>query len=201
MKVCLDAGHGDQDWGAVSPSGRIKEKDMALDVCLRAKHLFEMAGVEVVMTRDDDTFLPLPARPDICNEHDCDIFISYHFNSASSPARGFEIFSTRPKNNSDLLAADIASAHRALFPDQPYRGVREANFTVLVGTACPSVLVEGEFIHTFEGEAFIKDKNNRDKMAQAVVNGALNYLGVEKANNEGLSLEKRIARIEEHLGL
>ena len=200
MRVCLDAGNGDQDWGAVSPNG-VKEKDMALDVCLRAKYLFEQAGVEVVMTRDDDTFLPLSARPAISNEHECDLFISYHFNSASSPARGFEIFSTRPENNSDLLAEDIADAHRRLFPDQVFRGIREANFTVLVGTLCPSVLVEGEFIHTVEGEAFIKDRDNRQKMAQAFVDGAMNYFGYDEPINEGLSLEERLARIESHLGL
>ena len=122
--------------------------------------------------------------------------------SAASPARGFEVFSTRPKNNSDLLAEDIASAHMKLFPEQVYRGTREANFTVLVGTNCPSVLVEGEFIHTLEGEAFIKDKGNRQKMAQAVMDGVISYYDFENGSpTEGLSLEKRVARIEKYLDL
>ena len=208
MKVCLDAGHGGNDVGALGPSG-LKESEMALDVCERAKFMLS-PQVEVVMTRSNDTFISLTKRADICNAEDCDIFISYHFNAATSmTANGWEIFTTKKDNNSDKLATCIGEAHAALFPNQNARQDwadgdldKEANFSVIRRANCPAVLMEGEFIHTTLGEALIKDPSNRDKMARAVASGALKYLGLSPlTNTPALTLEQRVGRIEDHLDI
>jgi len=207
-RVCLDAGHGGNDVGALGPSG-LKESEMALDVCERAKIMLA-PQVEVVMTRSNDTFISLTERADICNAKDCDIFISYHFNAATSmTANGWEIFTTKKDNNSDKLATYIGEAHAALFPTQNARQDwsdgdldKEADFSVIRRSNCPAVLMEGEFIHTPLGEAFIADSSNRDKMARAVVEGALKYLGLSPSTSTPtLTLEERVAKIEEHLDL
>lgn len=208
MKVCLDAGHGGNDVGALGPSG-LKESEMALDVCERAKFMLS-PQVEVVMTRSNDTFISLTKRADICNAEDCDIFISYHFNAATSmTANGWEIFTTKKDNNSDKLATCIGEAHAALFPNQNARQDwadgdldKEANFSVIRRANCPAVLMEGEFIHTTLGEALIKDPSNRDKMARAVAAGALKYLGLSPlTSTPALTLEQRVGRIEDHLDI
>ena len=208
MKVCLDAGHGGNDVGALGPSG-LKESEMALDVCERAKFMLS-PQVEVVMTRSNDTFISLTKRADICNAEDCDIFISYHFNAATSmTANGWEIFTTKKDNNSDKLATCIGEAHAALFPNQNARQDwadgdldKEANFSVIRRANCPAVLMEGEFIHTPLGEALIKDPSNRDKMARAVAAGALKYLGLSPlTSTPALTLEQRVGRIEDHLDI
>ena len=62
---------------------------------------------------------------------------------------------------------------------------------------CPAVLVEGEFIHTPAGEAFIVQ--NKQAMAHALADGVLAYLGLDTA--PVLTLEQRVARIEEDLGI
>lgn len=207
MKVCLDAGHGGHDVGALGPSG-LKESEMALDVCERIKAMLEPL-VEVVMTRSNDTYLTLSKRADICNTHKCDLFISYHFNSADSQlANGWEVFTTRRDNNSDKLATCIGEAHATEFPNQYARNDwadgdldKEANFTVIRLANCPAVLMEGEFIHNPLGEKFIRDVKNRDKMARAVVNGVCKYLGFAQHTKPVLTLEERVSRIEKTLGL
>lgn len=208
MKVCLDAGHGGNDVGALGPSG-LKESEMALDVCERAKIMLS-PYVEVVMTRSNDTFVSLTERADICNDEKCDIFISYHFNSAASTvANGWEIFTTHKDNNSDKLATCIGETHAALFPTQNARQDwsdgdldKEANFSVIRRANCPSVLMEGEFIHTALGEALIKDPSNREKMARAIADGSLKYLGFRPlASKPPLTLEERVDRIEKILGI
>jgi N-acetylmuramoyl-L-alanine amidase len=182
---------------------------MALDVCERAKFMLS-PQVEVVMTRSNDTFISLTKRADICNAEDCDIFISYHFNAATSmTANGWEIFTTKKDNNSDKLATCIGEAHAALFPNQNARQDwadgdldKEANFSVIRRANCPAVLMEGEFIHTTLGEALIKDPSNRDKMARAVAAGALKYLGLSPlTSTPALTLEQRVGRIEDHLDI
>ena len=196
--VCLDPGHGGSDPGCLTPSS-YQEQFYALDVCRRARDILA-PYCNVIMTRDSEaTYVGLTERADISTRNDSDIFISYHFNSAENPADGFELFTTPPENNSDKLAANIWSAHRKQFPNQKDRGVKTANFTVIAKAACPAVLVEGEFIHTLAGEAFVQSKENRQKMAHAVADGALAYLGLD--SKPELTLEQRVTRIEHHLNI
>lgn len=207
MKVCIDAGHGGHDVGALGPSG-LKESEMALDVCERIKLMLEPI-VEVVMTRTNDSYLTLSERADVCNTQKCDLFISYHFNSADSEvANGWEVFTTRRDNNSDKLATCIGDAHAAEFPSQHARNDwsdgdldKEANFAVIRLANCPAVLMEGEFIHNPLGEKFIGEAMNREKMARAVANGVCKYLGFAPQTKPSLTLEERVARLEKHLNL
>jgi len=193
--VCLDPGHGGSDPGACGPT--LRESDQTLDVCLRAREILS-PYCNVIMTRTDDEYVGLTARAEFSNRNDSDALISYHFNSADNDlADGFEIFTTPANNNSDKLAAKIWSAHRKQLPAQWDRGLKQANFTVIAKAACPAVLVEGEFIHTPAGEAFIIQ--NKQAMAHAVADGVLAYLGLDTA--PVLTLEQRVARIEEHLDL
>jgi len=207
VKVCIDAGHGGHDVGALGPSG-LRESDMALDVCERIKVMLDPV-VDVVMTRTNDTYLSLTKRADICNAEGCSLFISYHFNSAESAlANGWEVFTTRKDNNSDKLATCIGEAHASEFPKQFARMDwsdgdldKEANFSVIRRANCPSVLMEGEFIHNPLGEKFIGDADNRNKMARAVANGVCKYLGFGQQTKPPLTLEERVARLEKHMNL
>jgi len=193
--VCLDPGHGGSDPGACGPT--LRESDQTLDVCLRAREILS-PYCNVIMTRTDDEYVGLTARAEFSNRNDSDVFISYHFNSADSDsANGFEIFTTPPENNSDKLAAKIWSAHRKQLPAQWDRGLKEANFTVIAKAACPAVLIEGEFIHTPAGEAFIIQ--NKQAMAHAVADGVLAYLGLDSSPE--LTVEQRLDRIEKHLSI
>jgi len=175
----------------------LRESDQTLDVCLRAREILK-PYCNVIMTREDDEYVGLTARAEISNRADSNALISYHFNSADNDsANGFEIFTTPANNNSDKLAACIWSAHRKQLPTQRDRGLKEANFTVIKKANCPAVLVEGEFIHTPAGEAFIIQ--NKQKMAHAVADGVLAYLGLDTA--PVLTLEQRVDRIEDHLNI
>ncbi len=79
--VVLDAGHGGKDHGAIDHGAR--EKDINLSVALKLGKLIEkkMKDVDVVYTRDDDTFLTLQERADKANKSKGDLFISIHTNS------------------------------------------------------------------------------------------------------------------------
>ena len=196
--VCLDPGHGGSDSGCLTPNNH-QEQSFTLDVCKRARDILA-PYCKVIMTREkEDKYVGLTERAEFANRNDSDIFISYHFNSAETPVDGFEVFTTPPENNSDKLAAKIWSAHRKQFPSQKDRGIKQASFTVIAKAACPAVIVEGEFIHTLAGEAFVQSKENRQKMAHAVADGVLAFFGLD--DKPALTLEQRVARIENHLDL
>jgi N-acetylmuramoyl-L-alanine amidase len=92
-KIVLDPGHGGKDPGAIGIGG-IAEKDIVLAVALKlAQKLKRELGVEVVLTRKDDRFIPLEDRTAIANAEDADLFVSLHMNaSPNGEAKGLETY-------------------------------------------------------------------------------------------------------------
>lgn len=91
-KVVIDAGHGGKDPGAIGVSG-LKEKDVTLDIAKRLSAILRENGIEVVMTRSTDKFIPLSGRVDIANRSKADLFLSVHANANRVRSlRGFEIY-------------------------------------------------------------------------------------------------------------
>ncbi len=111
--VVVDAGHGGWDHGAVGTTGT-READVALQLARRvAEGLKEQLGVEVLMTRDDDTFIPLRERAAIANQAGADLFLSIHANAAPGPgAWGIETYSM--DTASDGGAARVARRENIL---------------------------------------------------------------------------------------
>jgi len=91
-RIVIDPGHGGHDPGTSSRG--LKESDIVLDVALRLeKLLLAESGVEVVLTRRTDVFIPLEDRTAIANREDADLFISIHANaSRNRAARGVETY-------------------------------------------------------------------------------------------------------------
>jgi N-acetylmuramoyl-L-alanine amidase len=103
-RIVIDAGHGGHDDGTIGPNG-VMEKDVVLDVALRlAKIVQQRMGAEVVLTRSDDTFIPLQQRTAIANEHKADLFLSIHANSSpAAEVAGTETFFLNFTNSPDAL--------------------------------------------------------------------------------------------------
>lgn len=92
-RIVLDPGHGGHDPGAVGASG-LQEKDVVLSIGLRLRErLREELGLDVVMTRSTDIFIPLEERTAIANKVNADLFISIHANAAPNRnAAGIETY-------------------------------------------------------------------------------------------------------------
>lgn len=85
--VVIDAGHGGKDIGATDNG--LKEKDINLKVAKQLESLIKkkMKNTNVVMTRDNDSFLTLQERVDKANNAQGDIFVSIHTNSVDKRNR------------------------------------------------------------------------------------------------------------------
>ncbi len=95
MRIVVDAGHGGWDLGTVGRRGLL-EKDLVLEIAQRLGKLLETRlGAEAILTRTDDTYIPLDERADIANQAHADLFVSVHANYSDLPsARGVETYYT-----------------------------------------------------------------------------------------------------------
>jgi N-acetylmuramoyl-L-alanine amidase len=112
-KIVIDAGHGGRDPGAIGVDG-VAEKDIVLAVALRlADKLKKQMGIDAVLTRKDDTFVPLEERTAIANQEGADLFISLHANASPNPeARGLETYYL--DNTNDEAALRLAARENGI---------------------------------------------------------------------------------------
>lgn len=112
-KIVIDAGHGGNDPGAIGKKGT-REKDVNLDIARRVANLLKSRGVEVIMTRSTDRFVPLYRRAQIANDAKANLFISIHSNANRVRSlKGFEVYYVTPTVN-DTSRAYTAAKESAL---------------------------------------------------------------------------------------
>ncbi|MEC9367603.1 MAG: N-acetylmuramoyl-L-alanine amidase [Pseudomonadota bacterium] len=110
--VVIDPGHGGIDPGAISRSGEV-EKDLVLSFSLElAAKLRSTGKYEVVLTRGNDTFIPLRRRVEIAQEKGGDLFLSIHadslpgrFNTSVSGATVYTLSENASDDEARALAA------------------------------------------------------------------------------------------------
>jgi N-acetylmuramoyl-L-alanine amidase len=113
-RIVIDAGHGGHDPGAQVRG--LNEADLTLDVALRLEKLLEKeAGVEVVLTRRSNVYVPLEERTAIANREGADLFLSIHANASRNvQANGVETyflsFASSPEAESVAARENSASA-------------------------------------------------------------------------------------------
>ena len=119
-RVVIDPGHGGKDPGTIGKVKGLPEKEVVLDVSLRLKALLEKGSdLEVILTRQNDTFLSLEERTALANSRHADLFISVHANAAKNrSASGLETFwlnFTSDPHAVEIAAAENSSSERSIW--------------------------------------------------------------------------------------
>jgi N-acetylmuramoyl-L-alanine amidase len=106
----LDPGHGGIDNGTRASSGEL-EKSIVLEFSLMLREQIEKTGkYRVVMTRSDDTFVPLAERVNLARARQAWLFISIHADALArgdGDAQGATIY-TLSETASDAASARLA---------------------------------------------------------------------------------------------
>jgi N-acetylmuramoyl-L-alanine amidase len=178
MKICLGAGHGGKDRGAIGPSG-YTEADATLRLChYIGRGLFD-SHHEVIHIRTEDKFVSLDDRCDFANANGADLFLSIHCNAFSNPAaHGYEVYTSVGQTAADPIAERIFRSIGEAFPRLAPRfdktdgdSDRESGFKVLVGTRMPAVLIETAFISNPLEEQWLKEVGWTMRMAGSIISG------------------------------
>ncbi len=194
--VMIDPGHGGRDNGA--PGSRtLLEKNVNLMIASKLAARLQRMGYRVIMTRNDDRFISLQQRAEMCEKYKPNLFVSIHCNATerNRSIRGIETFAMTPQDaastnetkrgtsngpgnsfdkNNYRLAYEVQKNLISLTRTED-RGVKHARFFVLRNSICPAILVETGFItHTTEGSQ-LAQSTYQDKIVSGIVAGISSY--------------------------
>jgi N-acetylmuramoyl-L-alanine amidase len=186
MRIGIDPGHGGRDPGAIGPT-RLYEKDVTLGISLELGRLLKAAGLEPVFTRTDDRTVELVTRSALLNNQKCGLAISVHINSATrQEANYFAVFVQRLGGEAEKLAHRViekVTAATGWSWGADDDGIREKNLHMVRETKMPAILIECGFISNPEQEKQLRQPEFQAKLAQAIADGVLAYLGKEKGGS------------------
>lgn len=203
LTIVIDPGHGGTDLGTTGPDG-LAEKDLVLDIAHRlATLLAGDLGANVVFTRADDRFISLERREQIANEAHADLLISVHANSSTDRlTRGVETYyytaatpapgNTKAGPTLQPVSLDTQGAptrtlaglvQRELYTalsreDQALRnrGVKKAQFALLMNADMPAVLTEVAFISSPSDERKLSRPETRQVIAKGLFQGISGFV-------------------------
>ncbi|WP_405154829.1 N-acetylmuramoyl-L-alanine amidase [Paenibacillus sp. FSL K6-0108] len=176
--VVIDPGHGGKDPGSTSITNKPeKEYNLALALKVQALLLNE-PDIELVMTRDGDTYPTRPERVQLANQLNADVFVSIHGNNVeSSPqATGTETFYYQRSSSKEL--ANIIHQRLVKAMGLKDRGVKNGNLEVIRDTTMAAVLLEVGFLSNVMDEELMSSDVVQMKAAQAIADGIKEYLGI-----------------------
>ena len=173
--VVLDPGHGGRDPGAIACNGMF-EKDVVLPTTLMVRQHLRQRGVKVVLTRSEDVFIDLERRAEIANEAECDLFVSIHADWCPRPwVQGHTVYVSRSASPESLEAAKRVDRQMGMAGISS-RGVRRANYRVLVRTTCPAMLVEMGYLSNRAEARRLSTASHRGRIAKAIAAGIVGFL-------------------------
>ena len=107
--VVIDPGHGGKDPGAIGPNGT-RESNVVLEISLKLADYFNKTNdMQAILSRNDNTFIPLRERMEIAREYNADLFLSIHADALNnSRVKGASVYTLSLKGASDEASKILA---------------------------------------------------------------------------------------------
>lgn len=194
MKVLIDNGHGENTPGKCSPDLRLREYAYTREIAKMVVDGLRLNGIDADLLVTEQTDISLNERcrrvNAVCNRLGAAnvLLISIHCNAAGNnsnwmQARGWECYTSPGHTKSDTLAECIYQAATRYLPGMKLRrdltdgdSDKEANFAILRGTRCPSVLTENLFQDNKEDVEFMLSAAGKAAITGLHVRGIIDYL-------------------------
>ena len=194
--ILVDAGHGGSDPGMIGVGG-LEEKGINLSISLLLRDTLEKSGYSVIMTREEDKGLydssaankkaqDMQRRIAMIREHMPVLSVSIHQNSYPDAAvKGAQVFYYTDSKEGEKLALCMQAALVAgLDPANHRKAKGNKTYYMLKKTDAVLVICECGFLSNPEEEALLNTKEYQKKVADALCDGVLTYLGEKKNGKE-----------------
>ena len=176
--IVIDPGHGGEDGGATSCTGRL-ESAYNLDISLRLRDLLHFLGCSTVMTRTKDTAIytqgtslaqkkasDLKERVKIANQREHTVLVSIHQNKFPEPQyHGAQVFYNHVPGSRDLAEQLQTLLVNALNPGSNRKAKQGSGIYILEKTNCPGILIECGFLSNSEEEHLLSSPEYQKRLA------------------------------------
>ncbi len=188
--VVLDAGHGGADPGKIGIN-EVLEKDINLAITLKTRKLLEDEGVQVVLTRKDDSGLyketdgnkkraDLNRRCEIIEESKADFVVSIHQNSYSDGGGcGAQMFYYKSSEKGKTLAQILQTVFNESVSRRELKAKENGEYYMLLHVSCPIVIAECGFLSNWEDAERLRTESYQDEVAKALAKGIMQYIESE----------------------
>ena len=107
--VVIDPGHGGKDPGAIGPNGT-RESKVVLEISLKLADYFNKTNdMQAILSRNDNTFIPLRKRMESAREYNADLFLSIHADALNnSRVKGASVYTLSLKGATDEASKILA---------------------------------------------------------------------------------------------
>ncbi len=186
--VVIDAGHGADDGGKVGINGAV-EKDINLKIALRVKELLTNQGIQVVMTRENDSGMypktgdnrktrDMKKRVELINKERPVLTVSIHQNSYTEESvSGAQTFfftgSEEGKKAAEILQEQLI---KTLQPEKERVAKENGSYYLLKYVESPIVIAECGFLSNAKEAELLCDEEYQEKVAWAIHLGVIRYL-------------------------
>ncbi|MBS4173659.1 SH3 domain-containing protein [Bacillus sp. FJAT-49736] len=171
--IIIDPGHGGQDNGTSGYRGTL-EKNLTLSTAMKLYQKLKNAGANVILTRNDDHYVSLPARVGISENNKADAFISIHFDSLKEDPSVTGHTTYYYHDNQRALANEINQAISSQTSIKD-RGVRFGDFHVIRENNIPAVLAELGYLSNPNEELLINTEQYQELVTTSIYNGFVRY--------------------------
>ena len=188
--VIIDPGHGGEDGGALSCTGR-KESDYNLEISLRLNDLLLMLGRPVVMTRSEDVSIADPGletvserkvsdlrnRVRLVNQTPGAVLVSIHQNTFPEEKYcGAQVFFAKTEGSTELGELMQRSLREYLDPDNHRECKQSLTVYLMNKITCPGILIECGFLSNEKEEFRLRQAEYQRKLACAAAGALTQYL-------------------------
>ncbi|SEP69096.1 N-acetylmuramoyl-L-alanine amidase family protein [Epilithonimonas lactis] len=160
--VVIDAGHGGTDLGATREG--FSEKEIVLNVAKKIKALNQNQNLEIILTREDDSYPSLEQRTGKINELKPDYTISLHVNNSprtSTESKGMEVF-VQENDVSKKLANKFSEKFQAT-------KIRTGNLHILRESKVPTILLELGFMNNPQEREYLGSEKGQTETAEKIL--------------------------------
>ena len=187
--IILDPGHGGEDGGAVSVSGR-PESAYNLEISLRLNDLLHLLGYETKMIRTADISVytegetlarkkvsDLKERVRIINDTENALLLSIHQNSFPDKRyAGPQVFYAGTEGSEELAKHLQKLLVSGLYPPSSRTAKKSAGIYLMEHIRCTGVLIECGFLSHYGEEAALRDPEYQKKVSALIAVGVSQYL-------------------------
>lgn len=196
--ICLDAGHGGNDWGARGNDA--KEKDINLAIAEKTRYYLESSGYQVVLTRSDDSVVDLETRLKSAKKAKADVLISIHQNSLDNDTKtnGMKVFCNQNSHADNVTLASLISKHLLETTGAKDRGTDSASDLYLLKTKkMPTCLIEDGFLTAKKEGKLLTTEEYQFKIAEGITQAIREFLPIDPDAALAASIAVESRRAEE----